>query len=188
MIYSEDFRWRPVTLLHVYSIPIVHVSELLGPQLRSIPRWYALFLSDGVVSDKREHKERHNKWPPEVLKFVEVYVEDHPTFYIEELRNSIPTRVPLLKTVSTSTICCTLNFDVNLSRKVLCKPAWEAIPADFASTRRNYYSYTPMLSSWSFSTGPPATDDTHFEVTHGLAGTLKRLYDCHLGEVNVCRS
>ncbi|OWZ06947.1 Transposase [Phytophthora megakarya] len=84
MTYSEDFRWRAVALLHMYSIPIVHVSELLGPKLRSFGRWYALFLSDGVVSDKRKHKERHTKWPPEVLKFVEAYVEDHPTFYIEE--------------------------------------------------------------------------------------------------------
>lgn len=61
MTYSEDFRWRAVALLHAYIVPIVHVSELLGPKLRSIRRWNALFVNDDVFNDKQEHQEKHTK-------------------------------------------------------------------------------------------------------------------------------
>ncbi|OWZ06494.1 Transposase [Phytophthora megakarya] len=126
----------------------MHVSESLVSKLRSIRRWYALFLSDGVVSDKQERKEKHTKWPPEMLKFVEAYVEDHPIFYIEELRDSISARFPLLKTTSTSTICSALNFDLNISRKVLCKAEREEIAAQIRIYKGNLlplYSYAVQL-------------------------------------------
>lgn len=148
MTYLDDFRWRAVALLHVYNIPVTHVSELLGPKLRSIRRWYALFLSDGIVNDKPEQKEKRTKWPPEVLQFVQAYVDDHPTFYIEELRDSISIQFPLLRTISTSTICRALNFDLNLSRKVLSKAAREAVPAEIRIYKEKLlplYSYAEQL-------------------------------------------
>lgn len=61
---------------------------------------------------------------------MEGYVEDHPQFYMEELRDCISPRSSLLKTVSSSTICRALNFALNLSRKVLSKVAREAVPAE----------------------------------------------------------
>ncbi|OWZ23633.1 Transposase [Phytophthora megakarya] len=137
MKYSDDFRWRAVALLHVYNVPVVHMSELLEPRLRPIRRWYALFLSD-------ELKQKHTKWSQEVLEFVAAYVDGHPTFYLEELQDTIITRFPLLKTVCTSTICRALNFDLNLSPKVLSKAAREAVPAEIRTYKEKLltlYSY-----------------------------------------------
>ncbi|KAE8973920.1 hypothetical protein PR003_g27247 [Phytophthora rubi] len=147
MTYHDDFRWRAIALLHVYDVPVAHVSELLGPKQRTIRRWYSLFLRDGIVNDKAE-RSRRQRWPDEVLQAVKVYVQDHPTFYIEELRDHIVLLFPELPNVSTSTICRVLNFDLNLSRKVLSKAAREAVPAEievFRSKLRPIYSFAEQL-------------------------------------------
>ena len=47
MTNSEDFRWRAVTLIHVYDVPVTTMSEIFGPKPRTIRRWYAMFLRDG---------------------------------------------------------------------------------------------------------------------------------------------
>lgn len=129
MTYSHDFRWRAVALVHVYGIEVQHVSELLGPRPRTVRRWYALFLRDGVVSVHRE-RTLCARWPQPVLQATEDYVKAHPTFYIEELKDHISARFPDISNLSTATICRVLNFDLNLSRKVLIKAAREAQPAE----------------------------------------------------------
>ena len=47
-MFSDDFRWRAVALLHVYGVNIEYVSDVLGPTVRSLQRWYELFLRAGV--------------------------------------------------------------------------------------------------------------------------------------------
>ncbi|KAG6954264.1 hypothetical protein JG688_00012450 [Phytophthora aleatoria] len=55
---------------------------------------------------------------------------------------------PDLPNVSTSTICRVLNFDLQLSRKVLSKVAREVVPAEIEAFRaklRPIYSYAEQL-------------------------------------------
>lgn len=147
MAFSDEFRWRAVALIHVYNIPIVHVSELFGPRVRTIRRWYALFLLKGIVNTKNERKKKP-RWPPEVYESVKSYVQHHPTFYIEELRDYIILNFPTLTTISTATICRALHFDLKLSRKVLSKAAREAVPAEiqvFKEKLLPLYSFAEQL-------------------------------------------
>jgi hypothetical protein len=147
MTYSDEFRWRAVALIHVYGVPIPHVSALFGPKERTIRRWYALFFRKGVVRVQRDQAKR-TRWRPEVLSEVEAYVKNHPTFYIEELRDYIIERFPDVKAVSTATICRALHLDLKLSRKVLCKAAREAVPAEIEAYRAKLiplYSYQEQL-------------------------------------------
>ncbi|KAG6963142.1 hypothetical protein JG687_00006747, partial [Phytophthora cactorum] len=114
---------------------------------RSLRRWYSLFLREGIVNVKAERK-RLQRWPDEVLKAVKGYVQEHPTFYIEELRNHLVKLFPDLPNVSTSTICRVLNFDLQLSREVLSKAACEAVPAEieeFRAKLRPIYLYAEQL-------------------------------------------
>ena len=146
-MYSNDFRWRAVFLIHVYGINVQYVSDILGPKVRSILRWYHLFLRDGVVEEKRVRKVS-SRWPNEVVACVRNYVADHPTFYLEELQSFILSTFPALSNVSTSTICRALNFDMNLSRKVLTKAVRESVPAEVANYKAKVaaiYSYPEQL-------------------------------------------
>lgn len=80
---------------------------------------------------------------------VEKYVQDHPTFYIEELREYIIKNFPTLPNVSPSTLCRVLNFDLNLSRKVLEKASREAVPVEIEIYRRKLlplYSFAEQLA------------------------------------------
>lgn len=129
MTYSADFRWRTVSLLHVYGLDVEFISDILGPRPRSILRWYQLFLANGTVEDNRPPK-RTAPWPPEVLSSVRAYVKDHPTFYLEELQDHLATSYPALANISLSTICRALNFDLNLSQKVLTSAARECVPEE----------------------------------------------------------
>lgn len=80
------------------------------------------------------------RWPVEALQVVLVYVQDHPIFYIEA---HIRLAFPSLETTSMSIICRVLNFDLNLSRKVLTKAAREAAPEEI----KNYKNITSYFSS-----------------------------------------
>jgi hypothetical protein len=150
----------------MYDIPVAHVAGLLGPKLRTIRRWYSLFLRDGIVNAKAEHKWRQ-RWPDEVLQAVKTYVQDHPTFYIEALRDHIVLLFSELPNVSTSTICRMLNFDLNLSRKVLSKAAREAVTVEIEASRRNRAPSICLQNSSCFSTRRERTADM---PTVGMAG------------------
>ncbi|KAE9007749.1 hypothetical protein PF005_g2819 [Phytophthora fragariae] len=97
MTYADDFRWRAVVLV---------------PKERTIRRWYALVLKQGTVNDSCE-QQQHTRWPANESASVEKYVQDHPTFYFEELREYIMKNFPTLPNVSPSTLCRVLNFDLN---------------------------------------------------------------------------
>ena len=132
MVYSEDLRWRIVSLIHIYDLEISFLADLFGPNKRSIQRWYNRFLKDGTVHDKAQSR-RQSRWPPHVVEEVGNYVKAHPTFYIEELQEYLRTRFPTLPNTSESTICRALNFDLQLTRKKLTKAAREAIPEEITT-------------------------------------------------------
>ena len=130
-MYSDDIRWRIVSLIHIYDLDLKFISELFGPNIRSIQRWYRRFLRTGDVADD-PRPQRKSRWPPEVVDRVEEYVKGHPTFYIEELQDFLRDEFPNLRNISTPTICRALNFDMQLTRKKLTKAAREALPDEIA--------------------------------------------------------
>jgi len=125
------------------------LSEIFGPGRRTIVRWYALFKEHGVVDYPRTGQDqRKSRWPPAVLERVNKYCKDHPTFYLEELKEFLETEFPELNNVSLPTICRALNHDLNLTRKVLTKAAREAAPEEvrnYEEKLRAIYSYPEQL-------------------------------------------
>ena len=147
MVYSLDFCWRIVMLVHVYGLELAFVSDLFGPKPRTISRWYALFRTKGVVQEDSPPR-FSSRWPPDVVVAVEKYVKMHPTFYIEELQDYLTETFPTLGNVSLSTICRALNFDLQLTRKSLTKAAREAIPLEvrtYQAKLKAIYSYPSQL-------------------------------------------
>ncbi len=61
-----------MALIHIYSVPVEVVAELLGPKARSVRRWYSLFPSTGVVNENKK-QEKSSRWPEEVLIEVKKY-------------------------------------------------------------------------------------------------------------------
>jgi len=148
MTFSLDYRWRIVSLLHVYDLDINFLSELFGPKRRTILRWYKLFKERGVVEENKIGQESKSRWPLEVLARVEQYCREHPTFYLEELKDLLETEFPDLSNTSLPTICRALNFDLGLTRKVLTKAAREAAPAEIRNYQKKLgalYSYPAQL-------------------------------------------
>ena len=129
MTYSLDFRWRIVGLIHVYNLDVRFLGDVFGPKPRTIHRWYRLFLRKGVVEEKH-HRRASSRWPEEVLEQVAKYCKEHPTFYLEELKDFLETAYPELPNTSLPTICRALNFDLQLTRKILTKAAREATPIE----------------------------------------------------------
>jgi DDE superfamily endonuclease len=147
MAYSDDFRWRIVSLILVYDIGVDYLSDIFGPSVRTIKRWYALFLRLGDVHEVRERK-RSSRWPPEVVEAVGVYCKEHPTFYLDELQGFMKQRFPQVVNVSLSSICRALRFDLKLSRKVITKRAMESMPAEIQNYKEKlsqFYSYPEQL-------------------------------------------
>ena len=126
---SNDLRWRIVTLIHVYDIDPHFLSDLFGPNPRSIQRWCKMFLNAGTVRDNLPAL-RASRWPAEVVLAVEDYVKGHPTFHIEELKCFIKQECTNLRNASESTMGRALNFDLQLTRKKLTKAAREAAPEE----------------------------------------------------------
>jgi len=77
--------WRIVSLIHVYGIDIQFLSDIFGPNPRSIQRWYKKFQKTRTVRDNKPASKR-SRWSDDVLEDVKKYVKERPTFYIEELR------------------------------------------------------------------------------------------------------
>lgn len=113
-MYSEDLRWRIVSLIHIYNLDTGFLSELFGPNVRSIQRWYKMFKSKGIVMENSP-RNTTSRWPPHVVARVEQYVKTHPTFYLEELQAFLKQEFPTLRNTSLPTICRALNFDMQLT-------------------------------------------------------------------------
>ena len=142
MTHSADLRWRIVTLMHIYDIKVEFISELFGPNRRSIQRWYNRFEKTGNVrGNQRIMKE--SRCPPDVLEDVDKHVKAHPTFHIEELQPFLHLKHPNVQNMSESTICRALNFDLKLTRKKLTKAAREAAPEEM---RNHYEKLKPIYS------------------------------------------
>jgi len=67
MTYSLDYRWRIISLLHVYDLDIDFLSDVFGPKRQSILRWYQLFREKGLVEENNQVANRQSRWPQEVL-------------------------------------------------------------------------------------------------------------------------
>ena len=119
-MYSDDLRWRIVSLIHIYDVDKHFLSDIFGTKPRSITRWYNKFLRTDNVRDNVPNL-KESRWPAEVVLDVKKYVKAHPTFYIEELQQHLRSEFPDLKNTSDSTICRALNFDLQLTRKKLTR-------------------------------------------------------------------
>jgi len=73
-MYSDDLRWRIVCLLHIYDLEISFVSDIFGPNLRTIVRWYNNFLKNGTVRDNLPSV-KESRWPNKVVLEVKKYVQ-----------------------------------------------------------------------------------------------------------------
>lgn len=123
--WSQDMRWRCIVLRYVYSIPVEHISLLLGVSERSIRRWMALFNSTGDVNEPPKIKPGESKPEPlksrfskEVLDAIDAYVATNPCFYLEELQEWLKENFPSVINISLPTLCRALKHDMRLSRKV----------------------------------------------------------------------
>ena len=148
MAYTVDYRWRIVSLMHVYDLDVAFLSDIFGPKRRTILRWYSLFKRRGVVEENKRSDQRRSRWPEDVLRRVQEYCREHPTFFLEELKTFLETEFPDLTNISLPTICRALNFDLQLTRKVLTKAAREAAPAEirnFQSKLCAVYSFLGQL-------------------------------------------
>eukprot|EP00121_Abeoforma_whisleri_P015409 Awhi_evm1s14201 len=124
MTYSMDMKWRAIVLYEIYSWTKGLVQKALGCNQRSLRRWLKQYREYGtLVSTTRKVK---NKWPLDVIKFVEEYAVENPTFYLEEIQDAICSQYPTLKNVSISTVCRVITQDLKLTRKVISKRAYEA--------------------------------------------------------------
>ena len=138
-----------MSLIHVYDLDVTFLSELFGPKPRSIRRWYKLFVDKGIVNERAaSSRVRSARWPAEVLEHVGEYCKEHPTFYLEELKDFLEENFPDLPNVSLPTICRALNFDLQLTRKKLTKAAREAAPLEirtYEAKLRSIYHYPGQL-------------------------------------------
>jgi transposase len=131
----------------MHGMSLKDVSVLLGPSTDSIKSWVALFNRTGSVLPV-EGRTRENRWPRFVYDFIEAYVDDHPCFFIEELKQAVALQFPDLHNISTPTICRALRIDLNLTRKKLEKRARESQPlerADFKRRLSPWYYYPEQL-------------------------------------------
>lgn len=88
------------------------------------------------------------RWPAPVYQFVESYVDEHPCFFLDELRDAIVAEFPDLNNVSIPTVCRSLRHDMKLTRKKLEKRAREAKPQeleDFKFRLGAFYMYPEQL-------------------------------------------
>ncbi len=93
MAHSTDLRWRAVSLIYIYNLPIADVCAILGVSPKSARRWYAAFEHIGSV-EKRARPRPGLRWPVPVYDFIKDFVEEHPCFYLEELSNSLKDSFP----------------------------------------------------------------------------------------------
>ena len=91
--------------------------------------------------EEKHHRRASSRWPEEVLEQVEKYCKEHPTFYLEELKDFLEMTYPELPNASLPTICRALNFDLQLTRKKLTKAAREATPIEI----RTYESQSTIF-------------------------------------------
>jgi hypothetical protein len=83
-----------------------------------------------------------------VYEFIRAYVDDHPCFDLEELKDALTEMFPDIGNFSISTICRGLRHDLGLTKKVLVKKAREAAPIelqDYYNRLLPFYKYPEQL-------------------------------------------
>ena len=131
MAYSNDLRWRAVSLMFCYNLTAMQVSDILDISARSVARWYRNFERHGEIDKKKKKKKTKRRVPDDVIDFIKQYVEEFPCFYIDEIRKSVCNKFPKLHIVLKSqTLLRILKEDLHLSRKIIEKRAMEAVPQE----------------------------------------------------------
>lgn len=146
-MWTSQMRWRCILLHYAYSLDLESVSAIMGPTVRSIRNWLRYFNAHGdVFSHKTDG--RRSRYPENVLEFIKQYIENDPTFLIEELQSEMAQRFPSIKNISSSTILRALRLDLGLTRKVICKKAREASISEiksFISRLSPFYCHPSQL-------------------------------------------
>lgn len=140
-------RWRAVSLVYMYSVPIGSVASVFGVSQRSIKRWLKFFNDYGTVTPQSTRAQRI-RWQQTVFDFVDNYIKYNPCFYVEELQTELIQRFPEVTNFSLSTICRALKENLGLTRKKLEKRAKESQPherEDFFHRLRAFYLYPEQL-------------------------------------------
>ena len=63
MPYSEDLRWRVISILYIYNQPLI-VSEVFDISVATAYRWLRRFKEEGRVDPLKPQK-RGVSWPEE---------------------------------------------------------------------------------------------------------------------------
>ncbi len=53
-MHSTDLRWRAVSLIYIYSLPIADVCDIFGVSMKPARPWYALFDRTGSVENTED--------------------------------------------------------------------------------------------------------------------------------------
>ena len=76
------------------------------------------------------------------------HVNDHTTFFIEDLKDHLRIQCVIISNASDLTICRVITFDLKLTRKKLTKSAREAAPEEiqnFYDKLQSIYIFTKQL-------------------------------------------
>lgn len=123
------------------------------------------------------------KHPPELLYFIDGYVKEHATFYVEELQAKLRRHFAELRTgISSSSLLLALRFELKLSRKVLERRVREAVPREieaFTAELRCWYRY-PVQLLFLDETSKNGLDAMRRYATLGRSGEREPLAECHL--------
>ena len=75
-MHSIDLQWRAIYLYEIYNWDVGLIERALGCNRRTFFRWLKKYREHGtLISTKKKIK---NRWPDEVIQFVDEYVIENP--------------------------------------------------------------------------------------------------------------
>jgi len=162
------------------------LSDLFGPTIGSINRWYSRFKEKGIVMQNLLPK-RCSRWPEEVIVEVERHCKTHLTFFIEELKSFLKNKFPNVTDIAESTICWALNFDLQPTRTKSTKAARKAAPAEIGIYHTKLKAIYSFRSNWFSSMRRQRMTWMHFGIIYGRRRNLRQVWGFHVAEENrVC--
>jgi transposase len=129
----EHTRWVAVSLSYLYGTKHTVIADIFNVSRKTIDNWVNKFENEGTPAEADVSQKR--VLPEGMEKFIETYIQIHPTLYLEELQEQISLHFPSFPK-SISSVCRLLRHDLNYTRKVLTKRAREASRNEI----QNYYA------------------------------------------------